>query len=160
LSTTFVDFDYVSLAEIDLSANSIYPEGVYTLKIMKAEQKDRPVYVDGQKTEATKKVASFQFAITNHDTLNGRRLFDNFQPTQFSLKAMARIANATGVHQVPGTPLSEWLGELSIVQPEFRVKVQVQNQKDPNSGFKSDLVGPDGKAIPENRINWFEVMAA
>jgi hypothetical protein len=141
-------FEYVNLNEIDPRQAKL-PTGVYTLKILKAE------FVKGiSKAKGTEYTcASFAFAVTNDETFTGRRLFERFFPGNFGLKAMRRIMDATGVQQVPGTHISEWLTELQTLQPEFKVMVQLI--EDPRGE-----AGPDGTVDKVNKINWFEVQPA
>lgn len=156
-NTAVVDFEFVNLSEIDPSFNAIYPEGVYDLKVIKMEQVER-IAKQGPNKGVARKAVNVQLAITNHESLNGRRLFETFYPSDFTLKIFRRLTDATGVHQSPGTPLTEWFGEMTQVQPEFKTKVQEVDDVDFTTG--QVRTNSDGTPVKKNKINWFEVMPA
>ena len=145
-------FDYVDLNEVDPNFTAM-PEDMYTLRILKAEKIDFQ-YKTGAKIGQDGERISLQLAVVEHPELSGRRLFESLFPSNFVYRVLRRIADATGVQQEPGSPLTTWLGTLSELQPTFKVKV----------GFKTDRAGvvlmtPAGKP-QDNAVDWREVQPA
>lgn len=147
-------FDYTDLNQIDPSQQSL-PTDMYTLKILKAELTSGNSKSSGKPYQCV----SMTMSVTDHPDCSGRRLWERFFPGDFGLKSMRRIMDATGIVQVPGTPITEWLKELSVTQPTFKVQVQQVEDRDYKTGdprsydFKGDVA-------KVNKISWFNVIPA
>ena len=144
-------FSYVDLNEVDPNIKPL-PTDFYQLKVLKAEVKEfkyKNATKGGKQPGDIGEYIKFQLAVTNNDTYAGRRLF----PTLFfgarELRTLRKLMDATGVIQAPATPIAGWLAQLAEIQPEFKVQVLLVDGKD---------AGPDGKPIPENQINWREIL--
>jgi len=155
MNDNFESFDYVNLAEIDPN-QELLPANMYTLKILKAELKSGV----SKATNEPYTNASFTFAVQDDPTYSGRRLWESFWPNSFGLKALRRIMDATGIQQAPGQPLEEWLKDLSIQQPTF--KVPVKNEEDIDYKTKKPRsFGPDGVTpARKNSLNVFNIVPA
>lgn len=152
-------FEYQDLNTIDPTMKPV-DEGVYTLKILKAV---RQTYV---KNEKEGEFIKFHLAITNDHKFSGRRLFPTLFMSDFNLKVLRRIMDNTGVVQVPGTTLDEWLKSLTEMQPEFKTKVLTYEDRKFVKGDKGVPTGevrstlPNGEPAPVNAIDWREIHPA
>lgn len=146
-------FDYVQLSEVDPS-QQVLPPDVYTLKILKANLKSGIGKESGNPYQLT----NLAMAVTNHPDFAGRRLYESFFPSDFSKKALRRIMDATGIQQEPNQTFAEWLEALTAAQPEFRVKVNLVEDRDRAGNARS--TNAKGECATINKIVWFEVHPA
>ena len=150
MSEQVQSWQYVDLNEIDPNVQPL-PEGVYTLKVLRAEHKEGIGKTSGKAYEQVK----FALAVTDHEDYSGRRLWEAFFPGNYGAKAMRRIADATGIMQEPGTTLIDWLVVLSEKQPTFKVPISQVEDLDKDGKARSfDVKGNPAKV---NKINWFAV---
>lgn len=148
-----LSFDYVNLSEVDPTQKAL-EEGFYTLKILKAAVQKGI----GKTSNKPYECASFTFAVQDHPSASGRRLWERFFANDYHLKAMRRIMDNTGVEQIPGQPLADWLEELSTVQPTFKVKIDLVEDRDRDGNPRSfDFKGDVAKV---SKINWWQVQPA
>ena len=143
----------MNLSEVDPN-QQVLPQDLYTLKILKAEKKDGVSKSTGKDYSMVKMI----FAVVDHPEFSGRRLYDSFFPNPGGLKALRRVMDATGIAQVAGEPLTDWLKQLSVEQPTFKTFIKVEDDVDKNGDALSlDFKGETAK---RNRINWYQVQPA
>jgi hypothetical protein len=151
-------FSYVDLNEVDPSFKPL-PTDFYTLKVLRAELKS---FAYKQTTKShnagdTGEYIKFQLAVTNHPEFAGRRLFESVFFGRRELRGMRLLMDATGVSQVPGTAIDEWLKSLTEIQPEFKVKVDCVPDLNRDGSVRS--VDPKtGKPQDINVVKWTEVI--
>lgn len=151
---TMESFEYADLNAIDPSQQTL-PTDMYTLKILKAEM----INGTNKATGAPYSCVSFTFGVTDHPDYSGRRLWERVFPGNFGLKTMRRIMDATGVTQVPGTPITEWLQALCVEQP--CIKVQVKQEQDLDWKTKEPRsLDFEGKPALKNSLNLFQILPA
>jgi hypothetical protein len=142
-----ITFQFIDLNEIDPTFKPI-DEGIYTLKVLKAELKTYTAKQDTktQKTGDTGQFVKLQLAVVNDDNYAGRRIFPKpLFPGNRTFRALRKIMDATGVMQEVGMPIEDWLNLLSTVQPEFKTKVtQVPDRRNPD--------------VIDNDVDWREVL--
>lgn len=143
-------FDYTDLNEVDPNFQPIPAPEYYNLRIMKAERRTF-TYKTGAKQGQDGDLISLTVAVVDHPEYSGRRLFGSLFPSNFSLRALRRIADATGIQQEPKAPIDTWLAALAENQPV--VKVQVTYRKDREGNVVLNSAGNPA----ENDINWMEV---
>ncbi len=153
-------FDYVDLNEVDPSFKPL-PSDFYTLKILKEELKgfNYKKTTDSHTAGDPGEYVKFQLAVTTHPEYSGRRLFESLFFGRRELRGLRLLMDATGINQVPGSPITDWLKQLSEVQPEFRTKVECKpdvnrdgtvRSVDPKTGLPQDI----------NVVKWTEVIPA
>lgn len=146
-------FDYVDLNEVDPRMERL-PEGTYTLQILSAELQSG----ESRSTGKPWQCVLMRFAVAGEGKFVGRRLTERFFTSEFSLKALRRIMDATGIRQEPGQPISEWLRELSIQQPLIKVQVGLEEERDPIT--KEPRLDYKGDVAKRNVISWYNVFPA
>lgn len=157
MEATATSFDYVDLNQIDPSVKPV-DQGVYTLKILKAEKKTSKA--------GDKEFIKFDLAITNDQNFSGRRLWPTLFPSDFTFKTLRKLMDVTGVAQDPGTDLGDWLKTLSEVQPEFKTLIRTYEDRKFVKGDKGIPTGevrnfkPDSTPEVVNAINWMEIHPA
>lgn len=153
-------FDYVDLNDIDPNFSPI-PEEMYTLKILKAEKKDFN-YKQGAKAGQAGQMLKFHLAVADHPEHSGRRLFPSLFPSNFTFRALRRLADATGIQQEPGTGIEQWLADLSEVQPMFKAKVTflTKRVKNADGTWSTEVVLNDAGNPSDNDVDWSEIQPA
>jgi hypothetical protein len=154
MSTPYVDeFQYVDLNQVDPNF-SLLDEEVYNFVISKAERK--PYGTEG------KSRIVFTLTVTQHQKFAGRKLFPSLFFSEFTLKSLRRIADATGVPQTPGD-MDGWLKDLSTIQPPVKLKViKVPDGKTTKDKVTNELiftpnpntVKTDGTPDTVNAVDW------
>lgn len=157
------DFRYANLNEVDPNFELLDPE-VYTLRISKAELRtylaktanpEKGVNVGDERA-----YVNFTFTVINHPKFSGRKHFESLFPSNFSLKTLRKIADATGVAQA-GT-LENWLTSLSSIQPAIKLKVDkvedLQRVKGSDGEYTSipnpATMNSDGTPSMKNTVDW------
>lgn len=164
MSEPVTDFRYANLNEVDPNFELLDPE-VYSLIISKAELRTyaaktaNPAKGINVGDEGT--YVSFMFTVTDHGKFSGRKHFESLFNSPFSLKALRRIADATGIPQT-GT-LQDWLTSLSGVNPTIKLKIDkvedVVRTKNPMTGEYDSSPNPrtvksDGSPSMKNVVDW------
>lgn len=149
-----ISFDYVDLHDVDPNFTLLDGPEVYSLRITKAEM---PTYVAKTTTKSqtagdSVKYVKLTFTVTDHPKFTGRKHWESLFFSDFTLKTLRRIMEATGVDQT-GT-LEEWLASITQIQPV--VKLQVEQVPDVNRDGTPNpqTVNPDGTPRPKNVVNW------
>lgn len=156
-------FEYTDLNEVDPNFKAI-DQDFYNLKILKAELKEYTRKKDTKYHKAGEidKYVKFTLAVTAHPNYSGRRLFESLFFGGSATRTLRKIQDFTGVQQVPGSPLADWLVLLSETQPVFKTQVlkiedrEGFNHDGPVKNFETDGVTP----AKVNVVNWKEVVAA
>lgn len=146
-------FDYVDLNEVDPRLERL-PEDTYTLQILSAELQSGESRTTGKPWQCV----AMRFAVTGEGKFVGRRLVERFFTNDYSLKALRRIMDATGIRQEPGQPLSEWLKELTIQQPQIKVQIRLEDDRDYIT--KEPRLDYKGEVAKRNVIVWSNVFPA
>ena len=149
-------FEYVDLKDVDPNFTLLYGPEVYSLRITKAEM---PTYIAKKTTKNQTagdevKYIKFTFTVVDHPKFTGRKHWEPlFGASDFNLKNLKRIEEATGVEQTGS--MVDWLGQLTTIQPV--IKLQIDKVPDVNfdgsinpNNLKSDGVTPKDK----NVVNW------
>lgn len=143
-------WEYINVNDVDPNFTAI-PDDFYNLRIIQAELKT----FDKTATGGTKgSLVKLGFAITNHPSLSGRRVYpDGMFLNDFNQKALRRISDATGVQQTGDFPA--FLKKLAAVGPVVKLKVETV----PDVNFKTGApnpfnMKPDGSPGTKTIINY------
>jgi hypothetical protein len=143
-------FSYVDLNEVDPTFKPL-PTNFYQLKVLKAEVKS------WAKNEKSGEYVKFQLAVVNHPEYSGRRLFESLFFSKKALRSLRLLMDATGISQVPGSPIEEWLRSLTELQPEFKTKVECLPDLDYKGNVKS-IDPKTGQPMLINVVKWSETV--
>jgi hypothetical protein len=151
--TTVVSFDYVNVSEIspDRKFEPIPAGTPLRVKVLAAAKKDfeyKPGNKKGVEPGTVGNYLKFDLAVSEGE-YTGRRIFPTLFPSDFTLRALARLAQRTGVQQEFGEGIEDWLKKLSEQQPEFKTLATVYTRK-----------AQDGSDSSENDIDWKQILPA
>jgi hypothetical protein len=149
-------FDYVDLNEVDPTFKAVDPD-FYTLKVIKAELVEKE-YKEGNKkgvpAGTPMQYVKFRLAVQDSDKFRGRQIFPKpLFPNGYTMRALRLVMDATGIQQTAGQALKDWLGDLSLQQPEFRAFV---NQVADSRGN----LDANGNPVMDNDVDWRQVQPA
>lgn len=149
-----VGFDYVNLHDVDPNFTLLDGPEMYSLRITKAEL---PTYVakttnKNQTIGDLVKYVKLTFTVTDHPKFTGRKHWESLFFSDFTLKTLRRIMEATGIDQTGS--LEEWFALVSQIQPV--VKLQIDQVPDVNRDGTPNpqTVNPDGTPRSKNVVNW------
>lgn len=149
-----INFSHVDLNDVSPDFENL-PEGFYTLRWVKGVVKEK-IRDDGSQVSWV----SGRFVVTGPDEVAGtavvgRTLFDSFFANKWGLRTLRWIADKTGII---GGPIDQWLEEMNTAQPEFRVTITEQEDRDRDGNPRSlDFKGECAKV---NRIVWRDIQPA
>lgn len=92
------------------------------------------------------------FTVVDHQKFTGRKHWEPIFPSDFSLKCLKRVEEATGVQQTGS--MEDWLSQLTAIGPTVKLKVDkvpdVMRDGTPNP----KTVKSDGTAAEKNVVDW------
>lgn len=135
------NFEYVFLGDVDPTFKPI-DAGPYNLRVIKAFIKPFK-YSKGARAGETGEQIKLQLAVTDHPQYSGRRVFATLFPNDFSLRALRRLQDNTGVVQEGNEPIADWLARLASEGAVFNVQVNV-----------TERTGADGAPVSDNDVDW------
>lgn len=152
-----VSFDHVDLTSIDPSFQAV-DQKVYTLQVSKAEHRTY------ENDKGSGEFVSLTFTIVDDEQYSGRKIFETLFPNKFSLIALRKLMDATGIAQESGEGLIDWLGRLAAEKPlvKYLVEKVPDVYRDGTPNPKTAKLDENGNpvAVPKNQINWREVQPA
>ena len=151
------DFRYVDLKDVDPNFTLLDPE-VYNLRITKVEIKTYEIKAGSAAVTSGRanpgdegQFINFNFTVVGHSKFTGRKIFDSLFPSDFTLKCLKRLEEATGIPQ--NVAMEEWFAKLSSEQPV--VKLQVERVPDLIKGLPNPKTAKsDGTPGDVNKIAW------
>lgn len=153
-----LDFRYAELRDVDPNFTLLDGPEFYNFRITKAELKSYQVKAESAAVRDGKANAgddasfiNFTLTVVEHPKFTGRKIFEAIFPSDFSLKILKRIEQATGVEQTAS--MEDWLAQLTSIQPT--VKVLVEQVPDLIKGVANPKnTKPDGSPGNKNQVSW------
>ena len=140
-------FEYVFLGDVDPTFKPI-DAAFYNLRVVKAEPKTF-TYKKGKNVGADGEMLKFQFAVVDDPNFSGRRVFSTLFMSDFTLRALRHLQDYSGVEQVAGEPLKDWLKRLG--EESATVKVFVNHR---------EREGANGDKVVDNDVDWKTIQIA
>lgn len=153
-----LDFRYADLKDVDPNFTLLDGPEFYNFRITKAELKSYVVKAESAAVRDGKATAgdeghyiNFALTVVEHPKFTGRKIFETIFPSDFSLKILKRIEQATGVEQTAS--MENWLVQLTTIQPTIKVLVEqvpdlMKGQPNPKTQK------PDGSPGNKNQVSW------
>lgn len=163
MSIDATQFEYPHLKTVDPNFSTIDTD-VYVLRPIKL---DLGAWPERNPGEGATPYINGQFVVAKHDKFSGRKVFHTFKDITTKegrgMKALRKMADATGVQQQDAETLQDYLQRVVQMSLEFKVPVsKVQKRKfNPETKewqpvFDESVVDEQGNPTPqmENVINF------
>lgn len=149
-----MDFEYADLKHVDPNFTLLDGPEVYAFRITKAEIAKYVAKKTTERQTAGQEVSYIKLTltVTDHNKFTGRKIWEPLFYSEFSLKILKRIEQATGVEQTGS--MTDWLTELSNIQPVIRLQVDQVPDVDREGNPNPKNVKPDGTPGLKNVVNW------